>query len=181
MKRLLLFLIPLIFIGGCDEKNEPQLSGEIRLSSQLYGSETYYLNGYNFSLSDYINYSFPFQGSSIPDIINLPFKNTDGTLSAPGFNAPSGVNGFNLLGEFSSQEDARAFYEKYIDAGSVNTFSVDSDTVRTNQVWLQKTQHAHYVKMLVKEIDYYTDGSGTEYVVVSMDFRYQNNGSSIFP
>lgn len=181
MKRILLFLIPLFFIGGCDKNNETLLSGEIQLSSQLFGSETYFLYGYNYSLSDYIKYSFPFQGSSIPDLINLPFKNTDGTLSAPGFNAPTGVNGFNLLGEFASQGDAKEFYDNYKDAASINTFSVDSDTVRTNQVWLQKTKQAHYVKMLVKKIDYYTDGFGADYVVVSMDFKYQNNGSAIFP
>ena len=102
-------------------------------------------------------------------------------IIAPGFNAPSGLYGFHLLGEFSSLNDAREFYNDYTEADPQINFKVDSDTIRRNQVWLQKTQLDYYAKMLITDIGYYFDGLGDDYIVVSIVFTYQNDGSTIFP
>ena len=103
MKRVYFIgLVIVVMITACNKKKGPVLEGQINLSSQLLAVETDYLYGYNFKESDYIKFSFPFSGSNPPDIINIPFKNPDGSIGAPGFNAPSGKNGFLLLGEFNT-------------------------------------------------------------------------------
>jgi hypothetical protein len=178
----MIFLMPLLWLlVACDDESGPKLNGELEISSQLYGVDSYYLYGYNYARSAFVKYSIPFSGSVIPDIINLPFKNPDGSIAGPSFNAPSAKNGFHLLGEFGSLDEASTYYENYGEADPSLPLSIDSDTVKQFQVWLQKTQLDHYVKLLVKDISYFEDPGGTEYVVVSMDFIYQNNGSTIFP
>ena len=184
MKRRpgILFFLLLLLSCGCNKDNEPVKEGELELSSQLFGVDSYFIYGYNFKNSDFIKYSYPFSGSVPPDIINDELINPDGSIAAPSFVAPSRKNGFNLLGEFSSLSDAREFYENYKNIEEELKFVAESDTVKLYQVWLQKTQLDHYVKMLVKDILYYQDGmSGADYVVVSMDFVYQDNGTFIFP
>jgi len=181
MRRVFLILLSFILISGCNNNSENKLTGEIKLSSQLLGIDSYYLFGYNFQKSEYIKYSFPFSGGIIPDIINIPFKNIDGTISAPGFNAPSGKNGFNLLGDFTTLEDAREFFKNYREAEINLPFSVDSDTVKLYQVWLQKTQLDHYAKMLITNINFNNGGLTEDYVVVTIEFAYRNDGSPVFP
>ena len=183
MKNILFIgVLILVLVTSCKKNDQPVMKGSINLSSQLLGVDTYYIFGYNFDTSDYIQFSF-FQtmGNTVPDIINYPFKNPDGTVDAPGFNAPSRKNGFHLLGEFNSLYEARTFYNEYLDIQSGLSFEVDSDTVRKYQVWLQKTQLDHYAKLLVTDIAYYNESIGESYVVVSMDFTYQDDGTGIFP
>ena len=167
---------------SCNKNDGPVRKGSINLSSELLGVETYFIYGYNFKKSDYIQFSlFQSMSTTKPDIINYPFKNPDGTIGAPGFNAPSGKNGFHLLGEFNSLNEARTFYDDYPEVQSNLTYEVDSDTVRKYQVWLQKTQLDQYAKLLVTDIAYYNESMGESYVVVSMDFTYQDDGTGIFP
>lgn len=171
----------MFIVSGCNNNNEPVNEGKIELSSELFGVDAYYTYGYNFEKSEYLKYSFLSPGSTMPDIINLPFKKPDGTIAAPGFNSPYRVNGFHLLAEFSSLTEAQEFYDSYKEADQMANFVVDSDTVKLYQVWLQKTKVDNYVKLLVKDINFFEEGLGADYVVVSMDYFYLSDGSATFP
>ena len=62
------------------------------------------------------------------------------------------INGFALVGEFESLEEARNFYKDYREVDSNLQFEADSDTVELYQVWVQQTSIGNYAKLLVTDI-----------------------------
>ncbi len=167
--------------GACDGLKGPDKTGEIRLSSQLFGTESYYLFGYSYD--DGESYKYPYRGEPVPDIINEGFLVIEGggLVSLPGFNTPEFVNGFALAGEFESLEGARGFYKNYREVENDLQFETVSDTVELYQVWVQKTADDNYVKLLIKEIQTYEAESGKMYNEVTLEYTYQPDGSTTFP
>jgi len=172
----------LLLTFGCEKNTGPDKNGEIILSSQLFGTESYYLFGYNFEESDMFKYNYLSPGEIIPDIINEGFPVIGGEeeLSLPGFNTPAGGEGFALLGEFSSMSEAESFYRDYKQVEEGLRFEVLSDTVRLYQVWIQQTAAGNYAKMLIREINLGEGGSGSPYSEVTLEFNYSNDGSGKF-
>lgn len=170
-------LVVFLAAGGCKALMGPDKRGEIHLSSETFG-DTYYLFGYSYEDSEF--YKFQFQGEPIPDIINEGFRVLIGG-SVPGFNTPGQMNGFALVGEYGTLEEARNFYKGYKEVESGLQFEVISDTVKLYQVWVQQTDVGNYVKLLVKEIQNFGGESGDLFNEVTMDYTYQPNGSSTFP
>lgn len=178
--RWVLGVLILFFVSACEDTTGPDKQGEITLSSQLFGTESYYLFGYNFEESDMFKY--PIKDEAIPDIINegFPVMGDAKESSLPGFNAPAGGNGFALVGQFSSPDEAEIFYRDYKQVEEGLQFEIISDTVRLNQVWIQQTVAGNYAKMLVREI-YLGEGStGSPYSEVRLEFKYSNDGSAAF-
>lgn len=173
---LLVFLIA----GGCENLGGTQRTGEIELSSQRFGTDSYYLFGYAYEKADY--FKFPFQGETVPDIINEAFRVLEGgkVVLLPGFNTPGQENGFALVGEFGTLEESRDFYKGYSKVQEGLQFETVSDTVELFQVWVQQTSLGNYTKLLVKDIQNYEGESGAAYNVVTMDYTYQPDGSSTF-
>lgn len=183
-RNMIRFVVAMVLVfgqGACDRLTGPDKTGEICLSSQLFGTESYYLFGYSYDDGEL--YKYPFQGDPVPDIINEGFLVIEGgeEVSLPGFNTPEFVNGFALAGEFESLEDARGFYENYREVENDLQFETVSDTVELFQVWVQKTADGNYVKLLVKEIQTYEPESGKMYNEVTLEFTYQPDGSTTFP
>jgi len=173
----------LLFPAGCDDLGGPDRTGEINLSSQLFGSESYYIFGYSFEDSEMYKYSYTgYTGDPVPDIINEGFLVIEGSqqISLPGFNTAELVNGFALVGEFGSLDDARSFYEGYNQVEEGLQFETVSDTVDLNQVWVQQTSAGNYVKMLVKSIHNFEVESGKPYNEVTLEYTYQPDGSTSF-
>jgi hypothetical protein len=170
-----------LLAGGCDGVSGPERKGEFVLSSQFFGTDSYYQFGYSYEESEF--YKYPYAGESLPDIINEGFRVIEGgeVVSIPGFNTPGQVNGFALAGEFSSQEDAREFYIGYKQVEEGALFVTVSDTVKLHQVWLQHTSAGNYVKMLVKAISSLENESGNNYNEVTLEYTYQPDGSTSFP
>jgi hypothetical protein len=171
----------ILVMAGCEGIFGPDKSGEIQLSSQLFGNETYYIYGYAYDQGEF--YRYPFKGEPEPDIVNEAFRVFQGgeLTSLPGFNTPGQVNGFALVGEFASQEDARIFYDDYFNVEEGLQFETVSDTVELYQVWVQKTSIGNYVKLLVKDIEIFQGEAGDIYNEVTLDYTYQPNGSTEFP
>jgi hypothetical protein len=128
-------------------------------------------------------YRYPFSGEPVPDIINEGFLVIQGSerVTLPGFNTPGRINGFALVGEFSSLEQARAFYEAYQQVESGLQFETVSDTVRLHQVWVQLTSADNYVKLLVKGIREFESESERMNSEVTLEYTYQPDGSGTFP
>ncbi len=171
----------LILAGGCERWFGPEKSGEIQLSSQLFGSESYYLFGFGYEQAEY--YRYPYQGEPVPDIINEAYRMIDGgeVKVLPGFNIPAQVNGFALVGEFPTLAEARSFYDDYKEVEQGLQFETVSDTVELFQVWIQQTSLGNYVKLLVKDINTLQGESGDLYSEVVMEYVYQSDGTPEFP
>jgi hypothetical protein len=171
-----------LFCTGCESLKGPEEKGEFRLSSEKFGSTTYYLMGYLYEESEF--YRYPYQGEKTPDLINegyLVLAAGGGLISLPGFNTPGQINGFALIGEFESLESARSFYEGYDIVEDGLQFETVSDTVELYQVWVQQTSSGNYVKLLVKDILDREGESGTLFNDVVLEYTYQSDGSTTFP
>jgi hypothetical protein len=170
----------LILLCGCKEEAGPDLAGEITLSSQLHGTESYYLYGFSFESGELVRY--PSQEDPVPDIINEGFPVMEGSVesSVPGFNTPARVNGFALVGEFLTWDEAMDFYNAYSKVEEGLLYQTVSDTVRLYQVWVQQTPAGKYAKMIIREIRYLESETGTPYNEVTLEYAYSPDGSSGF-
>ena len=174
-------VLMVLTVVGCETIIGPDRKGEFRLSSQLFGSDSYYLFGYSYESNEF--YRYRYLGEPEPDIINEGFRVIQGTeiVVLPGFNTPGAMNGFALIGEFEDLDEARNFYNEYIDVEEGLQFETVSDTVELYQVWIQKTALGNYAKLLVKDVEQLQGESGDMYCEVALDFTYQPNGSTTFP
>ncbi|MFH0757841.1 MAG: hypothetical protein V2B15_11180 [Bacteroidota bacterium] len=172
--------IMLVMLAGCDSNKGPDYSGEIQLSSQLFGTENYYLLGYSFEDSEY--YKFPLDGEHVPEIINEGYLVMEGPkqVSLPGFNAPGQGSGFALVREFAAGEEARSFFNAYAEVEGELKFTQVSDTVKLHQVWVQRTAGGNYVKMVITVIRQFEVESGRPYNEVNLEYGYAPNGSKVF-
>ena len=170
----------LLVLAGCEKETNPNLGGQITLSSQLHGTESYYLYGFSFEQAEM--YRFPQQGGTLPDIINEGFPVSNGSveLSEPGFNTPGRVNGFALVGEFSNLTDANTFFRDYTELEEGLEYKTVSDTVKLYQVWIQQTSAGNFVKMVIRDIEYLEAESGEAYNEVSLEYTYSPDGSTEF-
>lgn len=175
MITALLFL----WMTACDSSG-PELSGEFTLSSELYGTTSYYLYGYHYG--DGAFYKYP-GGGTLPDIINEGYLvNVDSvSTSVPGFHTPGQVNGFALAGSFQSAGEAKAYFDGFTSVDSAYLFDILSDPVELHQVWIQKTSSGNYVKLLVKKITSVDPEFEKAYSEVLLEYSYQPDGSTVFP
>jgi hypothetical protein len=181
MNRYVVLAALIIVSAGCKMLFGPDKTGEFRLSSEKFGTETYYLYGYTYEDSEF--YRFPYEKDPLPDIINEGFRVLEGeeTIELPGFNTPGRVNGFALVGEFTNLDDAKDFYNDYRTVEDGLQLSVESTIVEEFQVWIQLTSAGHYVKLLVKEAESLEGEAGNKYSEVLLEYTYQPNGSKDFP
>ncbi len=180
--RILVLTLLMVVSAGCKLFRGPDRTGEFRLSSEgILGEVTYHWVGYSYEDSEY--YRYPFEKDPFPDLINLGFRviGGDGQSTLPGFNTPGKSNGFALVGDFETLQEARSFYNSYGEADSDLQFSVDSDTVELFQVWVQKTSLGNYAKLLVTDIENYEGEGDSKYNEVVCEYTYQHDGSREFP
>ena len=182
MKYRLVVLLALVLTAtGCKMLFGPDKKGEIRLSSEKFGTETYHLFGYSYEDSEF--YRFPYDQDPTPDIINEGTRVLQGetVIDLPSLNTPGQTNGFAMVGDFLNQEDAREFYKDYSRVEDGLQFSVQSDIVKEFQVWIQQTSAGNYVKLLVKEAESLEGDANNKYSEVLIEYTYQPNGSQDFP
>lgn len=179
--RFVLLLALILTSTACKMLFGPDKTGEIRLSSEKFGEEVYYLFGYSYEDSEF--YRFPYEKDPTPDIINEGTRVLQGetTIELPSFNTPGNTNGFALVGEFSNLDDARDFYNDYKRVEDGLQFVVGTNIVEAYQVWVQMTSAGNYVKLLLKEVESLEGDGGDKYSEVLMAYTYQSNGSKNFP
>ena len=174
----------LLLLAGCEKETGPDLTGEITLSSQLHGTATegFYIYGYAFEQGEMYSYSYFRVEEPLPDIINegYPLIEDGKEISLPGFNTPGRVNGFALVGEFSTWDDAYDFYINYDKVEDGLHYETVSDFVELYQVWVQQTAAGNYVRMVVKDIQHFESETGDPYNDVSLQYTYALDGSMEF-
>jgi len=174
-------------MNSCELFRGPDRSGEIQLSSELFGTDSYYLFGYHYEDGEFYRFKIPndpFQGDPVPDIINEPVRTLqNGEVAVlPQFTSPKKGEkvGLALIGNFQSLEEARNFYDDYSTVANDLQFEIESEIVELYQVWIQRTGDGNYAKLLVRDILYDQGETGNKYSIVVLDFTYEPNGSSTF-
>jgi len=173
---------------SCELFRGPDRTGEIQLSSELFGTDSYYLFGYHYEDGEFYRFKIPhdpFQGDPVPDIINEPVRTLQNgeVVVLPQFTSPNKGEkvGLALIGKFQSLEDARNFYNDYNTVANDLQYEIESEIVEPYQVWIQRTGAGNYAKLLIKDILYDQGETGNKFSIVVMEFTYQPNGSSTFP
>ena len=179
--RFVLLLALILTSAGCKMLFGPDKTGEFRLSSEKTLAESYYLYGYSYEDSEF--YRYPFEKDPVPDIINEGYRIIEeaGQYELPGFNTPGQMNGFAVVGEFETMDEARSFYKGYREVEDHLQFVTISDTVEPYQVWVQMTSAGNYAKLLVKEVKSLESEGGSKYSEALLDYTYQPDGSKEFP
>jgi hypothetical protein len=165
----------LLLISCEKEENPPPDSSNITVSSVFYGVTRYYVLGYSFELGEKVS-SIP-EGGKIADIIPEQLITPMGVVNGIVFSTPgSNGNGFYLNDEFGTYNEAKIFYDSYIEA-EIENFSLITDTINPYQVYTFLTQKNNYVKFLIKNVNFV--GSGLDrYVVVDLEYFIQRDGST---
>jgi len=170
-------LLTLVFFSlmACDHSGGTY-SDEILLSSELFGSATYYVRGYLFEEGEFINYPGT---DGTPDILAENFRQADGSIVAAGFSSPGNSAAFLLKGTYNSESEATDVYTALTVADTVSTYQEITDTLRINQVWLFRTVNGHYAKMQIKDIAKVTGSNQTVHFEIQFQYRYQPEDSPL--
>jgi len=164
---LMVFFFFFEFNGGSGN------SGRIVLSSEFDFTKAT-LMGFDFDTENFV--PFPPGTGTVPDIVLEEFRLLNGDLK-PSFTAPSGENGFALLGSFSSLEESEEYYTDLKTIDSTLRFSSGTDTVRLYQVYAFLSMEGNYAKLLVRDIRKQPDAS-SEHLEVDIDYYYQTDGTT---
>ena len=172
----------MLFNVSCKKngKNEPDIKGNITLSSKILGSQVYYSNGYSFEKEIFISTLNP------PDIIDIYLvSNFSGSLPTHVQFAtkeiPETTYGFHMNAIFTDSLDALAYFNNYRTAVNlIPPFTILTDTVRKNQIWTFRTWKDNYVKILVKNVRPVSSSSSENHFEVDIKYFIQPDGSAIF-
>lgn len=172
--RYMPVMILLLLLTGCPSGPEPSHSGEITLSSELFGTVSWYVQGYRFETEEYLNY--PGTGD-VPDLLLENLRRPDGQIVATGFSSPGNLHAFLLKGTYASPSEAGSAYDALLSADTLSAYSDISDTLRENQLWLFRTSEGRYAKILVEDITSAIGLSGSPHYEVLIRYRYQPDDS----
>ena len=184
MIKLKLFIITffLLLNISCKKngKNEPDINGDITLSSKILGSQIFYSNGYSFEKEIFISTLNP------PDIIDIylisSYSGSQTThVQFATKEIPGTTYGFHMNAIFSDSLDALAYFNNYRTAVDIiPPFTILTDTIRKNQIWTLRTWKDNYVKILVKNVRPVSISPSENHIEVDIKYFIQRDGSAIF-
>ena len=172
-----LLLLALLLLAGCKKEKPPGNSGEITLTSELYGSGPYYVMGYNFALGKTVS-TLDAPG---PDIVVLPESSPDNTVVKSAYLSSDNLkDSFVHNKSFNDLTSAEAFFNNYLEVDDAAGYTGIAADIRPYQVWTYRTNQNKFVKLLIlkvkKEIR-----KDTPYAETTLRFVYQPDGSRTFP
>jgi hypothetical protein len=176
-KVILLLLI--LLLSACEEKEDPPgKEGEVTISSEIFGSTVYYVNGYSFEEEKYVPSLNP--GGSVADIIPVNELKVTGEVIGMAFSAgPGNSYGFYKNYESTDLQAAESFYNNYTRV-EISDLSELTDTLRAGQVYSFQTYKENWVKFLVREIRLMKESALSDYVEADIVYNIQRNGSEVF-
>ena len=184
MNKQFLFIISFFILVNisCTKngKNDPDIKGDITLSSKILGSQVYYSKGYSFEKEIFISTLNP------PDIIDIYLvSNFSGSLPThvqfATKDVPGTTYGFYMNDIFTDSLDALTYFNNYRTAVDlIPPFTVLTDTIRKNQIWTFRTWKDNYVKILVKNVRPVSASPSENHIEVDIKYFIQRDGSAIF-
>lgn len=184
MKRLLLcFTVLLSGLNACENNNEEiKYEGETVLTSEKTLSGNQYIV-YGFSFSQGENIPYTITGGTLPDIVvsneEKMINDTVLVVSGATLNSPKNMEAFYLNGAFNNADKAREYFDHYREVVETS-FQPLAQDVQLHQVWTMQTYDNKYAKFLILDIAIKTDSPIDDYVEVTIEYKYQPDGSNVF-
>ncbi len=166
----------MFILTACQGNKDKSYSGEIMLSSELFGSSSYYVQGYSFESEEFVSYPGT---SPAPDILVENLREPGGDIVAAGFSSPGNSKAFLLHGSYNSAAEAESAYEAMEQADTLSTYTEITDTLYQNQVWLYHSITGHYAKILIRDISGATGLSGLPHFELLIRYRYQPDDTAL--
>jgi hypothetical protein len=172
--RLIPALAVMLLLPGCDDEDVPY-SGTITLDNVLYESGSYYYA---------LGLSFE-EGIAVP---TLPDAKRYDIIVPPGneplLSANTLEEAFALMGEYSSETDAKNAFKALTAVGSASYIAMASP-LKNNQVWVVRTRDRNdnkfrYAKIRTIEVTLDTTAD-PDYASCKLEWVYQPDGSATFP
>jgi len=174
-QTLIIILLLLSTLAGCDKDDTSSVSGTVTLESTLYGSGPYYAYGFLFSGAEKVT-TLSDPG---PDITVFVWKNLDGTIKEISFETSNYYNSFSLIGEYGNEAAAMQVFNDLTTVGSVQ-WTQQAIPLKNNQVWLYRSDDVKYAKLRLVSL---VEKSIQEQPVAECTFEwvYQPDGTTTFP
>lgn len=164
-------------LSGCEERSpEPKNSGTITLSSESYGTTSYYRMG--FSLEDDKFYQFPVKTiKEMPDIflLDLPKPPLNELIAFVSTETGSSAGIFKNA-DFENLAEAENYFNNYI-LVTEGIYENQSDTIESFQVYTLKTARNNYAKLLITDVRQLGGISSSDYLEVVIEYFIQRDGS----
>ena len=178
MRNILLITLLVLWVAvSCNKEKNPGNSGEITLTSELYGTGPYYAMGYNFALGKMVK-TLDHPG---PDITILAESSPDNTVVKSAYLSSDNLNNsFSLTASFNNLGEAENFFNNYgevIDSSGYQGIAAD---IQPYQIWTFRTSDSKYVKMLIKSVKKEIRDD-FPYAETTLQYVYQPDGSRTFP
>ncbi len=171
---MVFLLLSVTICYACEEKtDEIRTEGEVTISSEILGTEVYYVNGFSFEEDKFVRSLN--SGPDVPDIIPENILEVSGEVIGMALSTGPG-NHFGFYKNFESNDlsEAENFWLNYLEV-DVESFISLSDTLSPGQVYTFRTYKENFVKFLVKDVRVFS-----EYVEANIRFSIQRDGSAIF-
>jgi len=178
MKNIfLIVLLTLLATAACNKEKNPGNSGEITLTSELYGSGPYYAYGFNFSLGKMVKTS----DHPGPDITVLPKSSPDNSVVESAYLSSDNLkNSFSFTASFSSLSEAEDFFNHYTEVNDSSGYQGIAEDIRPYQIWTYRTSDEKYAKLLIKTVKKEIRDD-FPYAETTLQYVYQPDGSRTFP
>jgi hypothetical protein len=177
MQLLCCVFIPVLTGYSCSEdKPEPSAISKITLSSETFGTQTYYSMGYSFETQEFLKRIG--SGSEI-DIYLNEILNPQGELTGVQFatnTISESTFGFYLNATLEDSVEAKNYYDNYIVADFPEYVPL-SDTIKEFQVYTFRTWKLNYVKFFVSDIRVFYSGDRADFMEVDLEYFIQRDGS----
>ncbi|MGC9341378.1 MAG: hypothetical protein ACP5E3_01615 [Bacteroidales bacterium] len=178
-RYLFILTLGVFFLTACEkEDNTPDQKGEVTISSEIFGSTVYYVNGFSFEEEKYVPSLNP--GGSVADVIPVNELEVTGEVFGMAFSAgPGNTYGFYKNFESSNLQEAENFYASYsqVETGELSELT---DTLEAGQVYTFKTYKENYVKFLIRDVRLMKQSALSDYVEADIVYNIQRNGTDVF-
>lgn len=179
MYHWILVILSFIIVASCDEDEETiKYQGEVILSSEkIQNGDIYIVYGFSFEKGEDVPYTLT--GGSPPDIIVSNLTDVQNNITGAVLNSPDNIEAFYLNMTGTSYTEAKDWFDSYQEVTATD-FEALSDSVELYQVWTIQTTAGKFAKILIKQIDVFTDSPVQDYIELTVDYDYQPDGSRIF-
>jgi len=176
--RKTIAILLMLFCISCTKENDPEITGDVTISSRFYGTTVYYVYGYSFELEEKVP-SFN-SGGKLYDIIPENVINPAGDVIGVQFTTEgSNQYGFYKNGDFSGLSEAENYFNSYLEAEN-GPWSSLTDTLAVAQVYTYRTHEGNFVKFCIKDVQIIQPLTESEYVNVDIHYFIERSGTQIF-
>ena len=178
MKSTLLIVFLFLFVCGCKKDSKAPTTGEVTLSSQKFGTQTFYVYGFSVSAGSLVQFSLG-TASQYPDWV------LEEILDVAGI--PTGVNittnssntlAFCLNGSYANITEATSAFAAYREVAFSNSTDKILD-IKPFQIYTYKNKSLNYTKFLIENLEIKNSGT-TTYYEATIQWVYQPDGSTHF-